>query len=176
MIIFPSTTASKRFPICNRLITVRAFLLQEREVTMEEYLEFLNAPEVRAEIEEARARRAPEIRLPRELHRGVPGWLAEDARGWSLDPGYERLPASAISCEDAHYYAIWRTERAREEGLEVEFYLPDCDELEWAAGASHPETSRRVEHEDGEGHHPGERDQRLNDVTSERSHGPLGRL
>ena len=107
------------------------YWIQEREVGVREYREFVNDFATLEEIDAA-----PElIRVPRNLNDGT-----GEARWKRLDDGTFEPPAHtlgepvhAISWHDAAAYARWLTARARERGEPFEFALPT--EIEWEHAA-----------------------------------------
>ena len=104
--------------------------LMEREVTVEEYLAFLNDPATLARIKEASA----PILVPRSstgvLHL-VPGADGRFAipNDWRPD-----WPVLGISWSDAAAYAAWRSEQASSKGEGWTFALPSDDEWLAATG------------------------------------------
>ncbi len=100
-----------------------SFYMMEREVTVEEYFEFLADPATAAEI----AASPTPIRFPRdgETARGERG---PDGR-FLLPQGWRwRWPVVFVSWEDAKAYAAWRTRRARDEGRHEVYDLPTAGE------------------------------------------------
>jgi len=107
--------------------------IMEREVLMEEYVEFLNDPDVASAIAAA----GEPIRYPRNpINVGRGGHLERDARGRFRVPArLRRIPVYGVSWDDAQAYARWKTRRAREAGLPWTFRLPTLEEWGAAAGA-----------------------------------------
>lgn len=114
-----------------RSIEMAAFFLQEREITFREWLDFLNDPETRAEID---ASPIP-IRYPRRPENVESGgFLPRGADGGFLLPiEWIDWPVMGVSAEDAEAYARWRTDRERRGGSRFRFRLPTADEWELAA-------------------------------------------
>lgn len=109
--------------------TEATFLIMEREVTAEEYLEFLNDPAVQAAM-------PPRRLFPRQPDNIESGGLWErDAEGrYRLPSDWEaRWPVVGLSFDDATDYAAWRTALARREGKRWTFALPTFDEWKQAA-------------------------------------------
>ncbi|MEW6747517.1 MAG: bifunctional serine/threonine-protein kinase/formylglycine-generating enzyme family protein [Planctomycetota bacterium] len=133
---------------------VTEFLIGRHELTVGEYLEFLNDPEIRSEalrnldetrerLREAAAPGATSIDFdvhPRLVPRSRMHWFGR----WQLegerfvtaeDP---RIPVAGVSFEDAQRYCEWRTERATCSGQPWIFRLPRPREWEKAArGTDH---------------------------------------
>ncbi|MCA9285883.1 MAG: protein kinase [Phycisphaerales bacterium] len=111
----------------------KGFLIMEREVTLGEYLEFLNDPAVRAEIEASPTL----IRVPRS---GTTVYCAKDENGMYLPPEGTSLdvPAFGLSWRDAHAYSHWRTDRATAAGEPFVFELPTANEWSAAGGSFCP--------------------------------------
>jgi hypothetical protein len=99
------------------------FWIQEHEVTAAEYLEFLDDPATQAEIDSTSAL----VRAPRQNAEQTAGALWDrtaDGR-FVLPPNWTGdWPVLGISWNDAVAYARWRTQRARESGLDYEYALP----------------------------------------------------
>jgi formylglycine-generating enzyme required for sulfatase activity/tetratricopeptide (TPR) repeat protein len=112
-----------------RTADVAGFWIREREVSSGEYVEFLNDPATLAEIAGSRS----PTRFPREASNANTGgyWSrSPDGRFTSQEPD---LPAHGISWHDARAYARWLSERARAQGLAIEYALPT--EIEWEKAA-----------------------------------------
>lgn len=100
------------------------------EVTVEDYLEFVNDPATMREIGQARAE-GRYIYVPRDSENPEGAWpLVDGAYCPGEDP---RLPVNRITWEDAKAYCRWRTERARERGEAWTYDLPSEEEWEKAA-------------------------------------------
>jgi formylglycine-generating enzyme required for sulfatase activity len=110
---------------------VGPFWIQEREVTVREYLEFVNAPETLEEIQRARE----PIRYARDSSNAATGgeWSRAADGSFVPDPSTLGQPMRGVSWHDAHAYAAWLTRRARAEGRAYVFDLPS--ELEWEKAA-----------------------------------------
>ncbi|MFN0151606.1 MAG: protein kinase domain-containing protein [bacterium] len=111
--------------------TRRDYWLGEHEVTLAEYLEFLDDPATRAEL----AARPELVRVPSDFVREQ--FLNEEPGQHRLPPEW-RLdwPVVGVSWHDAADYAAWRTRRARAAGLPHTYRLPDNIEWERAAGTT----------------------------------------
>lgn len=112
------------------LETLEPYFLMEREVTFEEYVEFLNDPDIRAAIE-----RAPDpIYFPRDdvnAHQG--GYLVRVDGEFAVPTRFAGLPVCAISRDDATAYARWFDARAEARGDPLAYGLPSDPQWE-AAG------------------------------------------
>jgi len=111
---------------------VPSFWIAREEVTIGEYLEFLNDPETLREIEEHEARTGNPLRAPRDFARPEGYWSrGEDGRyAPEVDP---RTPVAAVTWGDATAYAGWKSRRAAERGEPWVFALPREEEWEKAA-------------------------------------------
>jgi formylglycine-generating enzyme required for sulfatase activity len=106
------------------------YWIAEREVTVEEYLEFLNDPATLAEVDAA-DEKGETVRIPRTTQRPLPGWTRDGNRyRTTLSP---RWPVFGVSWDDAVAYCAWRTARARAAGEAWIFDLPT--EVEWEKAA-----------------------------------------
>jgi serine/threonine protein kinase len=105
--------------------------IMDREVTLEEYLQFLNDPATQATIGES----AELALVPRT---GGAPQLARDAQGYYLVPDTWRhdWPIFFVSWHDAMAYAAWRTAQARQQGRDVHFAIPRHTEWLDAWGCS----------------------------------------
>jgi len=112
--------------------TPREFVwIGEHEVTSGEYLEFLNDPATRREIDASTTL----IRQPREGGGNPrPHWLRR-ADGSFSPPSHWRLdwPIVGVSFEDARAYVAWRNLRAQRTGDPFEYALPTLSDI-YAAG------------------------------------------
>jgi formylglycine-generating enzyme required for sulfatase activity len=113
------------------------------EVSTDEYLEFLNDPEIlrktvewneRADVQRSKG----EIHVPRsvekeQLPRTEQFWSREGADGRYVASWDRRLPVHGVSWQDGMDYCAWRTARAAREGQPWTFALPTSFELEKAA-------------------------------------------
>lgn len=111
------------------------FWIQEREVSVAEYREFLNDPRTLAEIAAAKA----PIRFPRDAANALEGgyWRRGSDGAFALpDDAPADGPVYGIARDDARAYARWFGERigARARGVDVR--LPTRTEWVSAAGAS----------------------------------------
>lgn len=111
------------------------FLIQEREVTCAEYLEYLNDFDTLEAIDASPRPR----HVPRGGERPEGYWPRAADGGFEL-PGDWRAdwPVLGISWEDARDYAAWRTRRARAEGRAWTLRLPTRGELVAASGGLRP--------------------------------------
>ncbi len=111
------------------------FFLQEHEVTFEQYLPFLNDPEIQAEIDAS----ATPILYPRELDnaRSV-GFLAREADGRFVPrfPQQAKLPLPGVSYKDATAFVSWMNRRAEGVGAPWRFDLPTLAEVDHVRQAS----------------------------------------
>ncbi len=100
----------------------RPFLMMEREVTVAEYKQFLDAID------------NPDTRVPGVSGEpGKPYWHKTDD-GYSWPKRWTgRFPVVGVSWIDAKAYAAWRTERARHAGRSWKFRLPTF--REWVRAA-----------------------------------------
>lgn len=106
------------------------YFLMEREVTIEEYVEFLNDPEVLATI----ARAPGPIYFPRdEVNAHTGGYLQRSGGRFVIPRRLAGLPVCAISRDDATAYARWFDARAMARGETLEYGLPSDPQWE-AAG------------------------------------------
>ncbi len=111
------------------------YWIGREEVACLDYLEFLQDPRTRADIERS-IKNVQWIRVPRVrceipgIHR--PLWKARPDGTYELDRD-PHLPVSSISCEDCEAYCRWLTDRAAERNEPWLFRLPTEDEWEKAA-------------------------------------------
>ncbi len=107
------------------------YWIQEREVAVLEYLEFVNAPATLEEIDAA----PQTILVPRDVATGPEASVwPRLADGTFEPPAHTRdQPVHGISWHDARAYARWLTARALEQGLPYEYSLPT--EVEWEKAA-----------------------------------------
>jgi len=106
------------------------YFLMEREVTIEEYVEFLNDPPVLATIEQTQ----DPIYFPRdEVNAHTGGYLLRSGDQFVIPRRLAGLPVCAISREDATAYARWFDARAAARGDPLEYGLPS-DAMWEAAG------------------------------------------
>jgi len=107
------------------------YWIQEREVSVREYLEFVNDFATLEEIDAA----SRLIRVPRDSagDAGQALWTRLPDGTFEAPAHTLGQPVAAVSWHDAAAYALWLTERAREEGLPFEFALPT--EIEWEKAA-----------------------------------------
>ena len=115
----------------------KLFWLQDRELGLGEYAEFLNDPPIRARTASSPA----PILYPREPSQ--PGsYLLRTAEGrfeipWHYDP---LTPAFSIDAGDAQAYVDWLNDRAVSSGEPWTYALPTLVELDrvrrWVAGGS----------------------------------------
>ncbi|MGD2110646.1 MAG: bifunctional serine/threonine-protein kinase/formylglycine-generating enzyme family protein, partial [Phycisphaerae bacterium] len=106
------------------------FWMKETEVTVDEYIEFLNDPTTQERITVSNA---PTL-FPRSRENAKEGGhLPRDASGrFVLPPSWDpRWPVFGVSWDDARAYAEWKTERARVAGLDHHYALPTLDD--WVA-------------------------------------------
>ncbi|MEM7203837.1 MAG: protein kinase [Planctomycetota bacterium] len=103
------------------------YWVQDHEVTMAEYLEFLNSEEAAS----LRAMSASPALYPRDSEKRG-SWLPKrDGEVYYLPWHYApETPVIGISLEDAQAYARWRTERARAHGERWGFRVPSIAELD----------------------------------------------
>lgn len=108
------------------------YWLMDREVTAAEYLEFLNQPQILAEIKQS-----PEpIRFPRTIRNEHSGgsWPRDpDGRYHIASDWHPDWPAFGISWHDAVRFAEWKTEQARAQGLPYTYRLPILAEFRLGA-------------------------------------------
>ncbi|HWB18924.1 MAG TPA: SUMF1/EgtB/PvdO family nonheme iron enzyme, partial [Phycisphaerales bacterium] len=110
---------------------MRPLWIMRREVTVAEYLEFLNDPETLAAIKNA----STPMLVPRTT--GIPEF-GRNPDG-TYNPGEELQPNWPVPCvnwHDAKAYADWMTRRARAAGRDVHFDLPSHQEWLSAWGSS----------------------------------------
>lgn len=110
-----------------------SFFIKQREVNIREYLEFLNDPETKKEIEASEnliyVPRAPGVNNPlfgidekgafysyRRKEDKIEGWLPE-------------TPVFSISWNDANAYCKWLTQEYKKKGMKIKARLPS--QLEW---------------------------------------------
>ncbi len=122
----PGALASRE----KRSAFLHGFWIARAELTVGEYLEFLNDPSTLADVAAAESRGIPS-RVPRDSVSFSPPrvlWSrGEDGRfGTDWDP---RWPIHAVSCEDISAYCRWRSDR----DPRWRFELPEEDEWEKAA-------------------------------------------
>ena len=107
--------------------TVAPFVIQAREVTCGEWLDFVNDPAVSAQIDATLRDHGQLSLVPRDSayyspgeDKGLARWRRRSGfigrgSGWSLDDGKGRIdpgtPVSEISHDDAVAYAAWRSRR-----------------------------------------------------------------
>ena len=106
--------------------------LQDHEVTIADYLGFLNDPETRKELVAAPRL----IRVPRSAQdTGGSGYLVRLADGsLGLPPSWQPgFPVLGISWRDARSYCQWYDRRQRQAGSVLTFDLPEVRELEEAS-------------------------------------------
>lgn len=118
------------------------------EVTLGEWLEFLNDPKVKSRIAGGElSPSSPEVARELEendrktlravpLYQGKPLFTSEDGGGWTLNAslGMSTLfPALGVCQLGAREYAHWLTARARAQGRAWFYRLPTDLEWEWAA-------------------------------------------
>ena len=109
-------------PIAERR-TSPPFAILEREIRSDEYLEYLNQPEVLQAIDAAETKRC----FPRQGGQlnGGPLWPREPNGPFRLpDHWRPNWPVVGVSWEDARDYAEWRTREARAAGHDWTFRLP----------------------------------------------------
>lgn len=99
------------------------FWMMESEVTLRDYIEFLNSPETLQRIAEAEV---PMLFPRSKENAGDGGYLSRDANGMFTVPAtwQHEWPVHSISWNDAKAYAEWRTERAQASGLNHVYSLP----------------------------------------------------
>ncbi len=113
---------------------VTSFWLQEREVTCDEYLEFLNDPESLATIDSAGT---PVLypRTPANAFAGGSWPRGDDGRFTLPADGTPDMPVLGVSLGDACTYARWLTARAERSGVPWNYDLPGSyDEIFAATG------------------------------------------
>ncbi len=110
-------------------LPARGRWIAEYEVTAGEYLEFLNDPETRAEIE----RTGATTLVPRGREELLFARAADGSYriGDHTDPDW---PVLGVSWHDAKAYAGWVEARARARGLDHRYDLPS--QLDWAEAAA----------------------------------------
>jgi sulfatase-modifying factor enzyme 1/protein kinase-like protein/PDZ domain-containing protein len=121
---------AERASIARTIVERPGFWIQRTEVTVAEYLEFLNSTETRAEI--ARARRdGRSIRVPMDaVFAEPPRVLWTEGTGGLYEPGRDlRWPAHGVSFLDADAYCRWLTAKSPR----FTFDLPLPEEWEKAA-------------------------------------------
>ncbi len=118
---------------------VGGFAIMEREVTIGEFVSFLNDPEVdeglRTPCEDVPSTRTRDSTMWNHLRRNSDGI-------WSIDPVLADLPASAVTFDQASAFARWKTARSSSTSRPIHFALPTDVEWEKAArgadGRPHP--------------------------------------
>ncbi|MFN8547632.1 MAG: SUMF1/EgtB/PvdO family nonheme iron enzyme [Candidatus Eisenbacteria bacterium] len=119
---------------------VSGYWIARTEVTVAEYLEFVNDEDARDVLEDIREgeRTRTFSRIPRDFIVDRPAratcralWTTNNGR-YETEWDHER-PITDISCEDADAYCQWRTARSRRHGEPWLFRLPTEDEWEKAA-------------------------------------------
>jgi formylglycine-generating enzyme required for sulfatase activity len=112
------------------LHNIEPFWIMEHEVTLEDYLAFLNDREIQARIEAS-----DELTLVSRL--GGQAVCERDASGRYVVPDdwQPRWPVFGISWDDAQMYAAWLTHRVRAQGFDVTLRLPTLKEWSVAWGA-----------------------------------------
>ncbi|MFO0985470.1 MAG: SUMF1/EgtB/PvdO family nonheme iron enzyme [Planctomycetota bacterium] len=115
-----------------RVARLAGYWIARHELTVGEYFEFLNDPEVRARIDAGLAA-TPKVLdlLPREVRGTLFSELMLSTRLTTLEP--DDLPVSGISQVDARAYCDWRSKRLRAQGWRGTVRLPSPDEWENAA-------------------------------------------
>lgn len=131
--LVPRGTTPPGFVRAVNVVKRRECTIQEREVTMREYLEFLDDPVIREQIE---ASGGFEL-VPRGAS-GAPGsrYVSPGPDGRYVPPDDLPLdgPVLGVSWSDANAYCAWRTGRDQARGLDVEYALPDSQQWNVAAG------------------------------------------
>jgi hypothetical protein len=113
--------------------------IMEHEVTLGEYLEFLNDAEIQDEIRQA----AGTLYAPRNRARGGRGDHLHRLPGGEYripNPWHDDTPVFGISYGDAQAYARWKTRRAEAEGHPYLYRLPTLSEWYYAAMTQTPHT------------------------------------
>lgn len=107
---------------------VSSFWIAKHEVTVGEYLEFLNDPATLAEIEDHETKTGERIRVPRDFAEPLGHWKREGDGLFhpKVDPA---TPVAAVTWGDAKAFCRWRSER----GAPWVFDLPR--EVEWEKAA-----------------------------------------
>lgn len=110
-------------------IGASTFWAQDHEVTCAEYLEFLNDPEVLAQVFEAGAE---PMRYPRDSSTLASGSFFRVSDGlFHLGKNDQAdTPIYGIHAADAEAYAAWLTRRSRESGDDWQFSLPTVEQHE----------------------------------------------
>ncbi len=120
-----------------REIYLPAFFIGRFEVTIKDYLEFLNAPETIRGFLQARQKGALPY-VPREGESSGPRWKIPENEAdrfemagdlWSLPDG----PVLQVTWEDSQHYVTWLNRRGEEAGDPWEYALPTEHEWERAA-------------------------------------------
>lgn len=118
---------------------VPGFFMAEREVTVGEFLEFLNDPEA----PESLRRKPREFYETRTQEYALWSWIKEDGSGrLTAEAPVPKLPALGVSFDQAIAYARWLTERSKRTTKPLQYAIPT--DIEWerasrgADGRNHP--------------------------------------
>jgi hypothetical protein len=116
--------------------TIDDFYIGRHEVTLRDYLDFLNDPQTLEKI------RAPQLRLiyvPRSFVDKADGYLTLRDGVYVARGDMEQDSAVVgLSWQDAHDYCEWLSQRAAERNVPWRFTLPTADQWVRAAGGGEP--------------------------------------
>lgn len=130
-VLYPTGTSPEGFVRVASMSDGASFWIMEREVTLGEYMEFVNDPATLKEIAESPA----PIRYPEN---GEEAHGQRDGSGRFVLPESwdRRWPALHVSWNDAMAYARWRSERARGAARGERFSLPTLGQWISASAAA----------------------------------------